>query len=95
MAKINYEKLEAERQKINGHFKKEKKNVWLIFIIGEPLLLIITWLICNLAAPDQPYIWFFIALLFTLVFPITQFSKKMKELTRLEKEQLNFAEQDY
>lgn len=95
MAKLNYEKLEAEKQKINEHFKKEKKKVWLILIVGEPLLLAITWLICNLAAPTQAYIWFFISLLFTLVFPITQFSKKMKELTRLEKEQIGFAEQDY
>ncbi len=95
MAKINYEKLEAERQKINGHFKKEKKKVWITFFILEILLLSAAWILSSILAPSQPYIWFFIFLLFTLVFPITQFSKKMKELTRLEKEQLGFAEQDY
>lgn len=95
MAKINYAKLDAEKQKISQHFKKEKKKVWLIFIVGEPLLLAAAWLICSLAAPTQPYIWFVISLLFTLVFPITQFSKKMKELTRQEKEQIGFAEQEY
>ncbi len=95
MAKMNYERLEAEKQKIAEHFKKEKKKTWIIFLVGEVVLLVAAWIICNLAAPDQPYIWFFISLFFTVVFPITQFSKKMKELTRLEKEQLGFAEQDY
>lgn len=95
MAKKDYAKLDAERQKITAHFKREKKKVWTIFIVGEIVLLAAAWLICNLAAPDQPYIWFFISLFFTLVFPITQFSKKMKELTRQEKEQIGFAEQDY
>lgn len=95
MAKLNYEKLEEQKQKINEHFKKEKKKVWISFFAIEVFLLGGAWLICNLVAPDQPYIWFFISLLFTLVFPITQLSKKMKELTRLEKEQIGFAEQDY
>ena len=95
MAKMNYSKLEAEKQKISEHFKKEKKKVWITFFITEILLLSAAWIICTLAAPDQPYIWFVISLFFTLVFPITQFSKKMKELTKLEKEQLGFAEQDY
>lgn len=95
MSKINYNKLTTEKQKINRHFKKEKQKVWLIFIIGEPILLITDWLICRLAAPTQPFIWFAISLLFTLVFPITQFSKKLKELSRTEKEQIGFAEQEY
>ncbi len=95
MAKLNYEKLEAQKQKINEHFKKQKKKVWISFFVLEIVLLSGAWLICSLIAPDQPYIWFFISLLFTLVFPITQFSKKMKELTKLEKEQIGFAEQDY
>ena len=95
MARKDYAKLEIERQKIADHFKKEKKKVWLSFIIIEIVLLVGSWFICNLASPTQGYIYFIIALFFTLVFPITQFSKKMKELTRQEKEQLGFAEQDY
>lgn len=95
MAKRDYEKLEAKRQKIADHFKKEKKKVWISFIIIEIVLLVGSWIICNLVSPAQGYIYFIIALFFTLVFPITQFSKKMKELTHQEKEQLGFAEQDY
>lgn len=95
MARKDYAKLELERERISKHFKNEKKKVWIIFIVSEVLLLSAAWIICNLAAPTQPYIWFFISLFFTVVFPITQFSKKMKELTRQEKEQIGFAEQDY
>ncbi len=95
MAKKDYAKLEIERQKVTNHFKNEKKKVWLTFAIIEVVLLLGSWLICNLASPAQGYIYFITALFFTLVFPITQFSKKMKELTRQEKEQLGFAEQDY
>ncbi|MBR3961335.1 MAG: hypothetical protein IKK13_03880 [Clostridia bacterium] len=95
MAKRDYSKLEAEKQKIADHFKKEKKKVWISFIIIEIVLLVGSWIICNLVSPVQGYIYFIIALFFTRVFPITQFSKKMKELTHQEKEQLGFAEQDY
>ena len=95
MAKLNYAKLEAEKQKISEHFKKEKKKAWITFFVLEVVLLGGAWLLCNLLAPDQPYIWFIISLFFTVVFPITQVSKKMKDLTRQEREQLGFAEQDY
>ncbi len=95
MAKLNYQRLEAERQKITEHFKKEKKKAWISFIVTEIILLSVAFIVCYLAAKEQFYIYFFISLLFTLVFPITQFSKKMKDLTRLQKEQLGFAEQDY
>ncbi len=95
MAKLNYAKLEAERGKIGEHFKKEKKKTWITFFVSEIVLLSVAFLICWLLAKEQFYIYFIISLFFTLVFPITQFSKKMKELTRLEKEQLGFAEQDY
>ena len=95
MARLNYAKLEAEKQKIADHFKKEKKKAWIIFFVLEIALLGGAWLLCNLLAPDQPYIWFIISLFFTLIFPITQVSKKMKDLTRQEREQLGFAEQDY
>lgn len=95
MAKINYAKLESEKQKIADHFKKEKKKTWITFFVVEALLLGGAWLLCNLLAPDQPYIWFIISLFFTLIFPITQLSKKMKDLTRQEREQLGFAEQEY
>lgn len=95
MAKLNYAKLEAEKQKIAEHFKKEKKKVWITFFVTEVLLLGGAWLLCNLLAPDQPYIWFIISLFFTVVFPITQVSKKFKALARQEREQLGFAEQDY
>lgn len=95
MAKVNYAKLEAERQKIAEHFKKEKKKTWIIFFGIEIVLLGGAWLLCNLLAPDQPYIWFLISLFFTLVFPITQVSMKFKSLARQEREQLGFAEQEY
>ena len=95
MAKPNYAKLDAEKKKIEEHFKNEKKKVWITFFVSEIILLSAAFLICWLVAREQFYIWFIISLFFTLVFPITQFSKKMKELTRLQKEQLGFAEQDY
>lgn len=95
MAKRDYAKLEIEREKISAHFKSEKKKVWISFIAIEAVLLIGSWIICNMLSPSQGYIYFVIALFFTLVFPITQFSKKMKELSRQEREQLGFAEQDY
>ena len=37
---------------------------------------------------------FIVSLFFIVVFPITQYSKKQKELTRAEREQIKFLEQD-
>lgn len=95
MAKRDYAKLEIEREKIHNHFKNEKKKVWVIFIISEIILLVAAWVLTGLLAGQQQIAWFVISLFFTLVFPITQFSNKMKKLTAQEKEQLGFAEQDY
>ena len=87
----NEEKLNAEKEKIKQHFKKERKKVTAIFLIFEVVAIVAAWLLTGLV-----YIhWFLVALFFIVVFPTTQYSKKQKELTKAEATQLGFSEQEY
>lgn len=89
-----FEKVELEKQKIKEHFKRERRKVSLIFWGGEVAVVLLSYLLTKAIFGHKYLQWFLISLFFIVVFPITQYSKKQKELTKTEREQIRFTEQD-
>ncbi len=89
-----YEKNEKEKQEIRKHFKREKRKVTLIFWTGEIIAVALSYILTNIIFCEKFLQWFLVSLLFIVVFPITQYSKKQKELRRTEEQQIKFSQQD-
>lgn len=89
-----YEKNEKEKQEIRKHFKREKRKVTLIFWTGEIIAVALSYILTNIIFREKFLQWFLVSLLFIVVFPITQYSKKQKELRRTEEQQIKFSQQD-
>ena len=89
-----YEKIEQEKQKIKAHFNRERLRVALIFWACDIVAVFLSFLVTRLIFNEKYLQWFLISLFFIVVFPITQYSKKQKELTKTEREQIKFLEQD-
>lgn len=89
-----YEKVEIEKKKIKDHFKREKLKVTLIFWSCDIAAVLLSFFLTKVIFNEKYLQWFLISLFFIVVFPITQYSKKQKELTKTEREQIKFLEQD-
>lgn len=89
-----FEKVEAEKKKIKDHFRRERLKVTLIFWSCDILAVAASLFLTKLIFNEKYLQWFLISLFFIVVFPITQYSKKQKELTKAEREQIKFLEQD-
>ncbi len=89
-----FEKSEKEKQKIREHFKREKRKVTLIFWTGEAIAVTLDYILTKVFFRESFLQWFLVSLLFILVFPITQYSKKQKALRRAEEQQIEFSQQD-
>lgn len=89
-----YEKNEKEKQEIRKHFKRQKREVTLIFWTGEIIAVVLSYILTNIIFREKFLQWFLVSLLFIVVFPITQYSKKQKELRRTEEQQIKFSQQD-
>ena len=89
-----FEKIEQEKQKIKEHFKKERLKVTLIFWSVDIVAVIVSYFLTKLFFNQNHLVAFIVSLFFIVVFPITQYSKKQKQLSRTEREQIKFLEQD-
>ena len=89
-----FEKLEMEKAKIKEHFKKERLKVSLIFWPADIAAVIASYFLTKLFFNQNHLVAFIVSLMFIVVFPITQYSKKQKQLTRTEHEQIKLLEQD-
>ena len=89
-----YEKVEIEKQKIKDHFKKERRKVTLIFWSADIAAVIVSYFLTKLFFNQNHLVAFIVSLFLIVVFPITQYSKKQKQLSRTEREQIKFLEQD-
>lgn len=89
-----FEKSEIEKAKIRGHFKKERLKVSLIFWPCDIAAVIVSFFLTKLFFNQNHLVAFIVSLFFIVVFPITQYSKKLKELSRTEREQIKLLEQD-
>ncbi len=89
-----FQKSEAEKEKIRQHFKKEKRKTAIIFWSCDIAAVIVSYILTNVFFREKFLQWFLISLLFIVVFPITQYSKKLKELRRTEEQQIKFTQQD-
>ena len=89
-----FEKSEKEKQQIKEHFKKEKRKATLIFWSCDIAAVVVSYFLTNVIFREKFLQWFLVSLLFIVVFPITQFSKKLKQLRRAEEQQIKFSQQD-
>ncbi len=89
-----YEKVEMEKQKIKDHFKRERTKASLIFWGCDIAAVLLSYFLTKVIFNEKYLQWFIISLFFIVVFPITQYSKKQKELTKAQCEQIKFLEQD-
>ncbi len=86
---------ESGRLKIIAHFKKQRRKATLAWIIFEVAAICADFFLTK-AIFDKGYLqWFLIALFFVVVFPTTLLSKKLKSLSKTEREQLKLLETDF
>ncbi len=89
-----FEKNELEKQKIKEHFKKERSKVTLVFWSCDIAAVIVSYFLTKLLFNQNHLVAFIVSLFLIVVFPITQYSKKQKQLTKAERQQIKFLEQD-
>ncbi len=89
-----FEKVELEKEKIREHFRKQRRKVTLIFWSCDIAAVIVSFFLTKMFFNQNHLVAFIVSLFFIVVFPITQYSKKQKELTKAEREQIKFLEQD-
>ena len=89
-----FEKVELEKEKICEHFRKQRRKVTLIFWSCDIAAVIVSFFLTKMFFNQNHLVAFIVSLFFIVVFPITQYSKKQKELTKAEREQIKFLEQD-
>lgn len=89
-----FEKVELEKEKIREHFRKQRRKVTLIFWSCDIAAVIVSFFLTKMFFNQNHLVAFIVSLFFIIVFPITQYSKKQKELTKAEREQIKFLEQD-
>ena len=89
-----FEKVELEKEKIREHFRKQRRKVTLIFWSCDIAAVIVSFFLTKMFFNQNHLVAFIVSLFFIVVFPITQYSKKQKELTKVEREQIKFLEQD-
>lgn len=92
MMKTREEKSELKKAEITEHFKKEKRKCLIIWFIFELFAILLSYFIMKLIFDAAYLSYFLISLFFILVFPITMLSKKLKALSKQEREQKHFAE---
>lgn len=89
-----FDKVELEKEKIRKHFKKQRRKVTLIFWSCDIAAVIAAYFLTKLFFNQNHLVAFTVSLFFIVVFPITQYSKKQKELAKAERQQIKFTEQD-
>lgn len=94
MAVTNYKKYEQTIDKIHKKYKllRLKQNV--LFFSVDAAVVLLTFFVFRLIFNENHLQWFLLSLLFTVVFPITLHSKKLKHLHKIEKEQIKFADSE-
>ena len=86
------EKAELRKAEITAHFKKEKRKAFIIWVVFEIVSVTASLLITKAVFGGNYLHWFLVSLFFLIVFPTTVVSKKLKTLSRQEREQKQFAE---
>lgn len=89
-----FEKAEQKKAEIKEHFKRQRRKTTAIFLVFEVAAVALAYILTRLIFEGNYLQWFLVSLFFIVVFPITQYSKKQKELTKAERQQIEFAEQD-
>ena len=92
MSKADFTKYEQKVSEIKEKYKALRKKQTLIFWLCDAVAVVVVLFILKLIFKENYLQWFIISLLFTFVFPITMHSKKLKQLNKIEQEQIRLAE---
>lgn len=92
MSKADFTKYEQKVSEIKEKYKALRKKQTLIFWLCDAAAVIVVLFILKLIFKENYLQWFIISLLFTFVFPTTMHSKKLKQLNKIEQEQIRLAE---
>lgn len=92
MAKTDFTKYEQKVSEIKQKYKALRKKQSLVFWLCDAAAVIVVLFILKLIFKENYLQWFIISLLFVVVFPTTMHSKKLKQLNKIEQEQIRLAE---
>ncbi len=93
--KRNEAAYEKAKQEITAHFKKEKRKAAIIWVVFEVAAVALDFFLTKLIFGVNFLQWFLVALFFIVVFPTTLLSKKLKELSRSQNEQIKLSETNF